>query len=436
MQTLTIRTTAQQNGCLLLFTLGLSVFAGAALHSHLADGDPSGRVLGLGIGAGTGAAIVGWCAVLYSRAFTECTPAGIRSHGLGPAWHCDWQDVHQINVQPGRRGPTATVVLMTSDGIVRRLGAPVAGGVMPDRTFESKVRKIRDYWHQAAGQPAWPDSPPPGLEVVAYSRDRPRPAAALVFRGVLLLMAFVAIAAVPVAIAEGGSALLVRLGQGQPGRFTAYALACDPACSWVGSFTPRDGGHARNGLILAPGRSPRLGRDVAAVDLDSSRVVYPAEGGSSWILLAILLAIVIGDLALEAALMTRRRIRRAYPHADQPATGSWRLLATASAVALIITAPGFAVARSPVPASGPSRVTLACADYGRWLFAQPASGRLVSLAVLATAEEQAPMGRLSLALSTLSADANTAVTAGRITQRLVAGVSVSRDMAAVSRVCA
>ncbi len=88
-----------------------------------------------------------------------------------------------------------------------------------------------------------------------------------------------------------------------------------------------------------------------------------------------------------------------------------------------------------MPASGPSRVTLACADYSRWLFAQPASGRLVSLPVLTAAEEQAPMGRLSLALSTLAADANTAVTASRITQRLVALVSVSRDLAAVNRVC-
>ncbi len=182
MPTLTIRPTALQNGCLLSYTLGRSVFAGAALPSHLAGGDPSGRLLGLGIGAGTGAVIVGWCAVLYSRAFTECTAAGIRSRGLGPAWRCDWQDVHQIGVEPGRRGPTATVVLRTADGLVRRLGAPVTGGALPDRTFESKVRKIRDYWHQAVGQPARPDAPPSGLEVVTYARDRPSPAAALVFR--------------------------------------------------------------------------------------------------------------------------------------------------------------------------------------------------------------------------------------------------------------
>ena len=128
---MTIRPSARQLGCLVLFALVLGVVAVLATRSHLAGRDPGGRILGYGVAAEACLLITAWCAVWCARAFTECTPGGIRSRGLGREWRCGWHEVSQIAVRPGRRGPTRTLSLITTDGRRLALGAPVAVAAIP-----------------------------------------------------------------------------------------------------------------------------------------------------------------------------------------------------------------------------------------------------------------------------------------------------------------
>ena len=98
-------------------------------------------------GAGLCALIVVWAYVMYARASTECTPAGIRTRGLGGRRQCSWPQVADIAIRPG----TGTVIMVTRvDGTRFLLGVPVNGGVMRDPEFGSKLRQIQEYWRSAS----------------------------------------------------------------------------------------------------------------------------------------------------------------------------------------------------------------------------------------------------------------------------------------------
>lgn len=412
METLTIRPPARQLAFLVLFALVLGVVAVLATRNHFAGGDPGGRGLGFGIAAEACLLIAALCAVPYSRAFTECTPAGIRSRGLGPEWRCGWHEVSEIAIRPGLRGPTRTVALITTDGRVLTLGTPVAGGVMPDGQFESKVRQIIDYRHRVrtkGGKPghgALPELPP------AYPYARTRQPAGAVIRGLEVVIMLAALAAIPATLAENGVALQAQFGRPEHGSFEEYDLTCAANCHWVGVFTPSNGSPPRDGMALAaggPGLSPDLD-PIPAVYLGSGAMVYRDGSGTSWSPLAVVLAIVIGcGPAVEVVAAVVRRLHgrpragqladpAAAPPVRLPAAGgrraSARVLLTSTAVVLIIAASGAAVVLYPPPSFAPSAATLACTDYQEWLAVQGSSGP-VDIKLLARAVREAPAGRLS-----------------------------------------
>ena len=432
MQTLTIRPPARQLGFFVLSALVLGVVAVLATRNHLAGGDPGGRGLGFGIGAEVCLLIVALCAVPYACSFTECTPAGIRSRGLSGEWRCGWHEVSEIAIRPGMRGPTRTVALITRDGRVLALGTPVAGGVMPDRQFESKVRQIRDYWHRVrtkGGEPghgAIPELPP------AYPYGRTRQPAGSVIRGLEAVILLVALASVPVALAENGVALSAQFGRPGHGSFEEYDLTCATNCYWVGVFTPSNGSPPRDGMALAaggPGLSPDLD-PIPAVYLGSGAMVYRDGSGTSWSPFAVVLAIVIGcGVAVEVVAAVVRRwhgrsragqlpdpaaAHPVRPQADGSGWASARVLLTSTAVVLIVAASGAVVVLWPPPSFTPSAATLACTDYQEWLAVQGSSGP-VDIKLLARARREAPAGRLSQDLAaTLSAaegDWNAQITA-------------------------
>ena len=442
METLTIRPPARQLGFLVLFALALGEVAELATRNHHAGGDPCGRGLGIGIGAEASLLIAALSAVPYSRAFTECTPAGIRSRGLGPEWRCGWHEVSEIAIRPGARGPTRTVALVTTDGRVLTLGAPVAGGVMPDGQFESKVREIRGYWHRVrakGGEPghgALPELAP------GYPHGRTRRPAGAVIRGLGAVILLAALAAIPVTLAENGPALRAQFGRPEHGSFEEYDLTCATNCYWVGVFTPGNGSPPRDGMALAaggPGLSPDLD-PISAVYLGSGAMVYRDGSGTSWSPFAVVLAIVTGcGLAVEVVGAVVRRLHgrsrggqwpdpaAAHP-VRLPAAGgrraSARVLLTSTAVVLIIAASEAAVVLYPPPAFAPSAATLACTDYQEWLAVQGSTGP-VDIKLLARALREAPAGRLSQDLAaTLAAaegDVNAQISA------LSDGSILSRD---------
>jgi hypothetical protein len=82
--------------------------------------------------------------VMYTRAFTECTPVGIRTRGLAGIRQCPWRQVRDISCQ--RRGGGTNVIVTTIDGTRFRLGAPVDRISMRDPDFAPRVAQIRNCW--------------------------------------------------------------------------------------------------------------------------------------------------------------------------------------------------------------------------------------------------------------------------------------------------
>jgi Bacterial PH domain len=85
--------------------------------------------------------------VVHARAYTECTPAGIRTRGLAGTRECRWEEVADIVAQPYRGA--AFIMVVTRSGRRFRLGAPVEGGVMGDPQLPAKMAEIRQYWQSA-----------------------------------------------------------------------------------------------------------------------------------------------------------------------------------------------------------------------------------------------------------------------------------------------
>ncbi len=107
----------------------------------------AGMLLVWDVAVGLGLAVGLYAYVMYARAFTDCTAAGIRTRGLAGQRECAWPQVADIAPAYSR---TATVMVATTGGARFRLGVPVTGGVMADPEFAAKVSQIQHYWRSAA----------------------------------------------------------------------------------------------------------------------------------------------------------------------------------------------------------------------------------------------------------------------------------------------
>jgi hypothetical protein len=447
MEVLTFRPTARQIALLAAAVAVLVVAAAAILAPHYAVGAHlSGSVLSWGIGAAVGAPSLGWVLLRYKRAFTECSPSGIRSRGLGPEWRCDWAHVREIAIRRSSnpRGPDSyTVIVTTASGDRLQLGMPVRAGLMPDPNFEAKAERIRAYWQAAIGaQPAVSAAVPvvTGGSVPVRLRTFRR-------LGVELILV-AAVITVPFTVRGSGPALLARLGYGQQGYFTATTFTCDSSCYWVGDFTPARGAPLRTGFAMAPGaRIAHGGQRVAAAYLGNGRVAYPAGGGPNWIPLALLLLVIVACLVPTIGWLigwSRRAIRSPvldYGHDFAAARRSDRTISSTVGgvflgLAMVVLAFGGAAlgyAAHLVPASPPP-ATLACAEYLAWLEAQPNSGSPdLSPALLAAATRNAT-GQLQIDLATLSGDV-TAENGSSGIAGLAAAAGVLKDTETVDAAC-
>lgn len=87
----------------------------------------SGPVGMLALVAGLSAALGAYSWAAYARAFTECTPAGLRTRGLGGLRESTWPRITDIGLRP--YGRTVTIMVTTADGGRRRpIPAGRAGG--------------------------------------------------------------------------------------------------------------------------------------------------------------------------------------------------------------------------------------------------------------------------------------------------------------------
>jgi hypothetical protein len=148
---LTFRTTARQLLGLGLYVLLLAGVAVALAVTMVVTHASWGSRISVWVIAAVIVAVVAlWALVMSAVAFTECTPAGIRTRGLARTHSCSWAEVGVIVSAPRqswRYGRTpATVSVITTSGSRFRLGAPVAGGVMRDPEFAAKFAQIQEYW--------------------------------------------------------------------------------------------------------------------------------------------------------------------------------------------------------------------------------------------------------------------------------------------------
>ncbi|MBO0839185.1 MAG: hypothetical protein J2P28_27245, partial [Actinobacteria bacterium] len=277
MDTLTFRPTTAQLRSLLLTTCASGIVAVYLMREHLAERDPNDGFLEWGVIAASVMLLMAGVTVAYSRAYTECTEAGIRIRGLGLERCWRWDRVSDVAIRMGPRGITRCVMLTSAGGAQVVLGAPVTGGLMHDRDFERKVGEIHQSWRRAIGGDSV-NSPIPVLPPTSY-----RVTARATMVSFVTLTALVLTAALPVIVRQGGPALLVRLGQGQPGYFTGYFYSCAESCRWFGSFSTSTMSARRDSVTIAPGASIlSAGSRVPAVNTGRAGLVYPIGGGSAW----------------------------------------------------------------------------------------------------------------------------------------------------------
>jgi hypothetical protein len=318
---LIFRTTGRQRrnlliGAVLLTGVAAPVDAAvAASHAHL-----SGQALTYLIALGVAALIYLYACVAYAAARTECALTGIRTWGLGGRRSCPWAEV--ADIFPRRSHRTSIVVVATTGGRHFWLGAPVDGGIMPDPEFAAKIGQIRDYWNRAVTI-----NPPEGLTTLEWLRGSGlgpgvRAAAdagpgpwlkfllAITRLPVLLSLALVfVIVVLPFTLRDIGPAWSAHLGHGQPGIFTADTETCSKTCSWYGTFIS-DTGYTRPDVLFGSGNHiSHAGDQAAAIDTGDSKVVYPAGGGTDWILLTGLLAAEIATM-IGVPIYLFRKLRR------------------------------------------------------------------------------------------------------------------------------
>jgi hypothetical protein len=123
----------------------------------------------------------------------------------------------------------------------------------------------------------------------------------------LALVPVVCLFALPFLVLELRPSYTARFG-GTDGTFTAVERVCtdgDAGCRWTGRFTAPDG-RVREDVRLLGGGVERAGDVVQAVDTGRRGAVYPAGGGSAWLLVTALLVVVLVVLGLWGRALARR----------------------------------------------------------------------------------------------------------------------------------
>jgi hypothetical protein len=440
-ETVTFRATTRQMRDLVLFTAASGAIAAVLLSVVFAGGiDPGGRLLALGLACGCCSFDALIVIVLYRRAFTTCSADLLSSRGLiGPRHSCPWDQVTDIRIREsaaGRGGLTRTVTVSTTAGTEFALGAPVAGGLMPDPDFDAKVRQIRSLWQAAtAGRPGRQVSG----RIPVYVAAGPKLPVRTVLRGGVVVILAATIVMLPFAISSGGEALSIRLGSGQPGTFSPVSQTCGGSCYWVGAFRASAGSPVFSGLALVPGGNvTKAGERMPAVYPGHGGLVYPTNGGVGWIPLVLVIVTIAGCLA-AIAYWTFRRQWRAHGDAPGRALGPYGIgLALGGVIILIVFGGAFvSVTAQDVPPARTLPTVVACAEYSAWLQAQASNGGPPSRdpALLAQAQRHAPPGQLGSDLNTLAADVSIAIAAGGTQAGLVDDLNATNAMSVVTRDC-
>ena len=127
----------------------------------------------------------------------------------------------------------------------------------------------------------------------------------------LAVVPLVALLSLPFLVLEAGPAYEARFGGGTDGVFTARDADCDDdVCTWRGDFRSDDGRRVLDDVGLIGAADLTAGDEVEAVDTGSDDAVYPADGGSNWFVITVLLAAVLVALLLWARAVRRRWRRR------------------------------------------------------------------------------------------------------------------------------
>jgi Bacterial PH domain len=121
--------------------------------AHQAGGSSGAFLLRVLVPAAGLSALLCLCVwIPYSRAFTECTPAWLRTRGMRGIREYPWPDIAGVAIRK-RRG-TAAVKITTSHGRCFLLWAPCDRPIaMSDRGFPGKAQRIMGYWQWMAQAP-------------------------------------------------------------------------------------------------------------------------------------------------------------------------------------------------------------------------------------------------------------------------------------------
>jgi len=165
---LIFRVTPSQRGASLIIAAVISVTAAVLAWAGLAV-----PAAGLGIVA----LITAYQAVAYATAYTECTPAGLRTRGVTWPRFLPWARLRDIAVRdyastPQMRylsryygltaKPWRIVIVTADDGTRFSLGAPIdPGQFLSDPEFEDKIWQIHHYWRSMMSSGALLASRPP-----------------------------------------------------------------------------------------------------------------------------------------------------------------------------------------------------------------------------------------------------------------------------------
>ena len=126
----------------------------------------------------------------------------------------------------------------------------------------------------------------------------------------LVLVPVFCLITLPFLLLEVGPAYEARFG-GTDGVFTARSEVCgDGGCAWRGDFRSDDGRVERTGVRLIGGGPDAVGDEVGAVDTGSEDAVYPAGGGSNWLVITGLLLVVLAALSWWVRAVRRERQAR------------------------------------------------------------------------------------------------------------------------------
>lgn len=140
-------TTRQLRGLRVSAVALVAITAGLATVAH---SRPSVPTLGYLLAFAVSLLLVLWVNVTSLRAFTECSPKGVRARGLFGTGirSCPWAEVSDISLVSQRM--TTMIIVIRRDGSRFRLGVPRDSPAMADRDLDAKFAQISGYWREAA----------------------------------------------------------------------------------------------------------------------------------------------------------------------------------------------------------------------------------------------------------------------------------------------